>query len=137
MLQSGFQVGIAVSGRDLGIWMTRTGGGVSAEVRKTFPGGGLEEIGLVGRASREDITMTRLYTLADAHAIYHWLDALVRAGGANVVPFQQPLGAGQRAVDRPITWRGILMSATPPEADSNSNDNAILTIGVAAFGGVG
>lgn len=121
-------VTVTVDGRALGVFDTRSGGGTTSEVNKRRSGGMGPIKQYRSLPDYEDVTVSRVYELARDHELSRWLDT--RVGKGNAVVSEQRLDENGSAWGKPRTWVGILMSATPPGVDSESNDPALFELGV-------
>lgn len=123
-LESRFQVSLSINGVDYGIWDSKSGGGVEAEVKKYQPGGAdVPPVSLKNKKKPpEDITITRYYSVTRDHAQLDEIEALV--GNGDCVLTTQPLDANDNPLGDPKTNRGTLQAYTPPDVDSESDDTA-------------
>lgn len=114
---------------DLGVWDKRGGGQGDSEETLYPPGGMQEKVSLGGQQTVENVTVSRLYRLVRDHQN---LGSRLMAGRgkARMVVKAQPLDidGNAHAAFRPIVWRGTLKRVTLPEADSESNDAALIEL---------
>lgn len=126
---------VFIDGVNTGLWDKKSGGGRTSDNTKYPPGGMQEEIDLGGRATSEDITLSRYFDLdRDLPRIKRWLN---RVGKATVKVVEQYLDQDGAAYGNPVTRTGTLNACTDPEADSESTDAALVEIGVSVAGPVG
>jgi hypothetical protein len=129
-----FSVSVTVDDRPLGIWDVLDGGAVTSEETKYRPGGMAAQLSLGGSVTTENITVKRLYTLARDHAQIHWL--LSRVGKGRVVAVKTSLDTDGNVFGAPLVYSGTLMSVTPPPADSESDDPALVEMEISTDGTV-
>jgi hypothetical protein len=121
--------------RDLGVFNSWDGGGVTSDDTKVRRGGTRTQRALGGPRSVENVTVARDYDLARDHNNMHWLAAAVGAGRVVMQKFftddnDAPYG-------RPLIYRGVLIRATPPGHDIDSADVANVELEVSCDGEVG
>lgn len=108
--------------RDLGTFDSFDGGEVDSEETKYSPGGLQAQISLGGRRQVGNVTVGRLYTLAD-HRIMGWL--LGGVGKADVVVVKTPIDVDGNSYGNALVYNGKLKAVTPPDHDSESSDAAV------------
>lgn len=116
--------------RDMGTFDGFSGGEITADDTKFYPGGMQNQISLGGRRSVENFTLTRLYNLTRDHPLQGWLAAGV--GRATVVATKASLTVDRGAVPDPLIYQGTLIRHAPPEHDSNSSDAATYELEVSS-----
>jgi hypothetical protein len=121
--------------RDLGVFDTWEGGGVTADNTKHRRGAMGPQIAIGGPKTVEDVTITRDYDPPRDHQHTHWLSAIV--GRARVVARKSVLDDDGVAFGRPVTIRGILVGYTHPDHDSDSGDTAMVGLVISPDGEVG
>ena len=129
-----YRVTVSVDGLDLGVFDTFEGGEVDSEEKKYKPGGMAPEVSLGGSKSVSNITVGRLYVLERDHALLPTLFAKV--GKGTVTANKQPLDVDGNVFGKPLVYTGKLKTVTPPDADSNSGDEAILALEISSAGTV-
>lgn len=126
-----FAVTLTIAGRDLGQWDEVEGGGVGSSDTTFRPGGMRPRIALGGSKETDSLTLRRLYD-DDLAGNEGFLYEQVGKPG-NAVAVRQRLDANERPSGRPITYRGNLTTATPPDNSGEDDDPALfeveLTIG--------
>lgn len=127
-------VKVTVDGTDLGTFDKLSGGEIDSEETTYKPGGMGARVSLGGSVNVGNVTVSVLYDLARIHTVFHWLVA--RVGRAQVVVSKQPLDVDGNVFGRPIVYRGKLKQVTPPEADSEGTDAALLALEVTPDGTV-
>jgi hypothetical protein len=117
--------------RDM-IFDAMTGGGMGSTSTKYRPGNMGQQMSLGGTKDIANATCSRLMASDRDWPLFDtWADA---AGVANAIITRWPLNA-RGVINGPgIQWRGTLITATPPDVDSNSQDPAIFTIEVETEG---
>jgi hypothetical protein len=133
--QDTYSVRVRVNGEGTGVWDKMSGGAVDSEETKYRPGGLGDEVSLGGHTTTENVTVTRLYDLDRDH------NGLVRkllngVGKSKVVVTKQPLDNDGVPFGKPLVYRGILKSCTPPDVDSESTSAGLLAIEVSTAGTV-
>lgn len=124
--QDQYAVTVVVGGRNLGIFDKFDGGGMTSETTKYRPGNMGAEITLGGYRSVDDITVSRLYVLTRDHPQMGFL--MGNTGKADVTVIKQPLDANGNVFGSALVYRGSLQAVTPPPADSESSDAALLEL---------
>ena len=124
--QSNAAAHLAVNGKDYGWWAVAEGGGVSIEETTYQDHDG--EVQLGGVATREAVTLRKLYRDNTVHEAYFELDAVCVAGGGSVVQTLQPTGDDGIAWGRPIVRTGKVGAVNPPNLDKSSSEAAELEI---------
>ena len=127
-----YSVSVVIDGTDYGIFDKCEGGEVSAEDLKYRPGGLAPAVSLGGGKTTANITISRLYDLVRDHQRTSTL--FDKVGKGQCVVMKQPLDVDGNAFGRPITYRGTLTRATPPNADSESNNAGMLELEVSVTG---
>jgi hypothetical protein len=125
MLTRNALVTVVVDGTTYGTWITKSGGQVEADGQKTRLGGMSSEIALGGPASRENVTVSKLFD-AVMQTKYKVLETKV--GTASMTVTYTPLGNDKRPVGDAITYSGILNRVTVPEADDNAAETAMIEL---------
>lgn len=111
------RVTVAVEEKDLGVFMSHEGGGVSGETTKIRPGADEAEVILAAVKTFADLTVNGLYTDA-LRARRLWLAEQINKG--EMVVSMQPLDADGNAFGSPEVVRGQLTGFEPPGSDANS-----------------
>lgn len=124
MLESRFQVSMTINGVDYGIFDSKEGAGLEAELPTHQPGGAdVKPIVFKNKKKPpEPITLARYYDKDRDHARLATIKSLV--GNGDCVVTVQPLDADDNPIGDPETHRGVLSGWTPPNYDSNSDDVA-------------
>ena len=130
-----YSVTVAIDGEDFGVWDKLEGFEVDSEELKYKPGGMAPHVSLGGSSTVENGTVSRLYDLARDHQVVHAM--MSKVGKAIAVVTKQPLDIDGNAFGRPIVYSGKLKRVSPPNADSESNDAAMLEIEVSPAGAIG
>lgn len=126
-LESNSRVTASVDGiGPLGVFATRTGGNADSEEVKHADGGGLPELAHGGRATTDNVTVTRRYVPERDGPLRGQLFAA--RGRRRMVVTEQRLDADDNAIGSPTVWTGVIKSFQMPDSDRNSNDMAMLTI---------
>lgn len=121
--------------RDLGVFDTWEGAGVTADNTKHRRGGMGPQVAVGGPVTIEDLTVTRDYDLDRDHQHAHWLSAAV--GRARVSAHKTFLDGDGLAFGPPIVITGILIGYTQPDGDSDSSDVAMVGLVINPDGAVG
>jgi len=129
--------------KDLGIWDTWEGGGITAENTKHRRGGMGKQVAIGGATTIDDVTISRDYDLTrdhlgvwgDAPDLAHWLSEAV--GRAKVTASKQYLDEEGVGFGSPIVITGILIGYNQPASDSDSSDIAMVEIVINPNGTVG
>lgn len=125
---SGF--GFGLDG-DIGRFARKSGGNVTASVRRYHEGGDFEERITGGPKTADDMTIERPFVLARDLPLYRRARNLTgRARGKIQVQF---LDADGRPYGRPLIHTGVLSGATAPDIDADgvgTNMNLTLTFAV-------
>ncbi len=114
---------------DLGIFAKRGGGDADSEESKFPPGGGQKEIALGGRQTVDNVTADKLVTPAELPKRNALLDA---RGKARMVVSDVFIDEDDNPVETGMTWTGKYKKFTYPDADSTSNDPALLQLEMTA-----
>lgn len=118
----------------LGTFDKRSGGNAGSENTKYPPGGMEPEISLGGRQTTEDVTAARLYKRERDRAL---IGALLAARGvASMSISDQALDRSKNPYGDPVTFTGTLGEVQYPDADSESDDAALLTLVMNADAGI-
>lgn len=111
---------------NLGTFARRTGGNAGSETTKFPPGGGQKEVVLRGRQTMGDeVVVAKLLTPAELPKRNALLEA---RGRARMIVSDLVLDEDDNAVDDPMTWTGVFQEFRYPDADSTSNDPALLEL---------
>jgi hypothetical protein len=121
--------------RNLGVFDTKEGGGVTADGTKHRRGGLGPEKAYGGAPSVQDVTLTRDYDLARDHANARWL--MGKVGRARITIVDQFLDEFGVAFGEPFVYTGKLTGATPPNHDSDSSDLGFFELQASLDGDVG
>jgi hypothetical protein len=121
--------------RDLGIFDTWEGAGVTAENTKHRRGGMGPQVAIGGPVTIDDLTLSRDYDLTRDNPHAHWLAGAV--GRAQVTATKTYLDADGIAFGDPIVIGGILIGYNEPDGDSDSGDVAMFELVVNPDGAVG
>lgn len=117
--KNNYRVYATVDGKDLGLFVTWTGGdGDSDDTRYTEGDGG--EFPLGGRQTRDPITIGRRFDAARDLPVHPWLDS--RRGKGVCDWTKQYVDDEENPIGKPIKRHGILKKVTDPEADKGSSD---------------
>lgn len=124
--QDSRSVQVRIDGDPTGIWSTKEGGDGDSEETKIYPGGAQGQVSLGGRPTRENVTVSRYFSLdRDLPKIKRW-DG--RRGKARVVVTEVFLDADDNAFGTGVTWTGTLKRVAWPPYDSESSDAAKVEI---------
>lgn len=129
-----YSINVVVDGEDFGIWDKLSGGSIDSEELKYKPGGMAPHVALGGSRNVENVTVSKLYTLGDMHPRIKTL--LNKAGKGQVTITKQPLDVDKNPSGAPIVYTGTLKQVSPPDADSESNDAALVELEVSSNGTV-
>lgn len=134
MRQDQHKITLSIDGTDYGVWDNFTGGATEGDESKYREGGMGSPVSLGGPPSTENVTLARLYRVDRDAAIEKPLHALVGRGWCVVV--KQPLNRDGTipAGVKPTTYKGVLQRVTPPEAESNGSDPAMIEVEVSTSG---
>lgn len=133
MLKRNALVTVIVDGESLGTWVTKTGGQTTADGQKTRLGGMSDEVALGGPASTENPVVSRVFDTF-MQARYKALRA--KTGLASMSVTYTPLGNDKKPSGPAETYTGILNRVTPPDADDNASDVAMIELELLANQGV-
>lgn len=116
-----------------GIWDKKTGGQVDSEESVYHPGAMADSISLGGRKNVDNLVVSRLCRIGRDWSVIPLLVSVV--GKASVTIADQPLDFdGNASGIDPLTYHGTLKRVTPPDADSESSDAAMIEIEVTVEG---
>lgn len=130
--------------KDLGVFDTWEGAGVTAENTKHHRGGMGIQVAVGGTTTIEDLTVTRDYDLIRDHQgvgfavgddLAHWLSTAV--GRARATAKKTYLDGDGDAYGNPIVISGVLIGYTQPGSDSDASDVAMFEIVINPDGVVG
>lgn len=124
MREDQFLITAVVDGTNLGTFDTCEGGAAESEETKYRPGGFKPIRTLGGQGAPANVTIGRLEEVGDTEIIRFMM---TRAGKGRMTVTKQPLDTDGNVFGRPFVYNGILMTVTPPNADSNSNAAAVWT----------
>lgn len=125
-----YSITLAIDGDDYGIWDKLTGGDVDSDEVKYKPGAMAPEISLGGSITVSDLTIDRLYVLDRDHVQVPSLINKVGKGVCTVV--KQPLDLNKNAFGKPIVYTGVLKTLNFPDADSEGNAAALMTLTISS-----
>jgi len=125
---------VSVDGVDFGIFDKKTGGEVDSSETTYQPGAMGQRISLGGVQEITALTVDRLFDLDRDGQQVHWL--MSRVGKGDMVCSVQPLDVDGNVYGRPMTYKGKLKMVTPPEADSESSDAALISLEMTPAGSV-
>ena len=125
MLTRNALVTVVVDGVSLGTWISKSGGQTEADGQKTRLGGMSSEIALGGPASTENVTVSRLF---DTYMQTKYKDLRSGVGRFSMSVTHTPLGNNKQPSGPSETFTGVLNRVTPPEADDNSADTAMIEL---------
>jgi hypothetical protein len=130
--QDQFRVTLKVAGNNWGVWEKKSGGKLSGNTTKLFPGGMAPEQSLGGRPSSDLITLSRNYDRARDHDNLQQL--VPGVGRYECVVQQQPLDANGNAYGSPVVWNGVLESVQIPDVDASSTSSAEVVLEISVNG---
>lgn len=132
--QKTFRVSLTVDGVDFGVWDTKTGGKLGANVLSYLPGSMGPQISLPGGTPTIDVvTIARFYDLVRDHDnAKAKLNA--KCGRGRCVVKVRPLDADGNGHGKSEIWQGTLLSVDSPQTDSNSDNAALITLEIAPDG---
>lgn len=134
--QDQYAVHVIVDGVGTGTWDKMSGGAATSEEKKYKPGGMAPSVSLGGTSSVDNVTVSRMYDYdRDHNGLVRTL--LAGVGKVKVKVTKQPLDADGVPFGDPLVYRGTLLSCTPPEVDSESNDPGMLEIEISTAGTIG
>jgi hypothetical protein len=119
------RVTASLDGVQLGVFEDRTGGETGSNSVQYFMGGGGPRVSLGGQQQVGDVTLTVLST-PTVQSITKWV--ISRVGKGDITISDQPLDDEGNAFGDPLTWNGILMTATPPATGASSNNPKTLIL---------
>lgn len=125
---------VTVDGVPLGVWDTLEGGEVDSEETRYRPGGMAPQVSLGGTATVGALTLGRLLSRGRDWDLLRRL--MNRAGKARATVHRQPLDSDGNPWGRPMVYRGVLKTVTPPDTDSDSDDPALWQIVITPEGTV-
>lgn len=107
---------------DLGTFDKRSGGQKDSESNIYYPGGMADPVSLGGRATTDNIVVSRLYRIVRDH-VQLSQKLLAGVGKADMEVYQYPLDLDGNLDPniKPIVWVGTLKRTTLPEHDSSSS----------------
>jgi hypothetical protein len=123
---------LAIDGRDLGVWDSKSGGELDSEEAKYRPGGMAAEISLGGSRTYGNLTISRYCDRLRDWPTIKWL--ATRCGAGRVSCGITPLDVNGARGGDPITYGGTLKTVTPPEIDSTGTDAAQLELEITIDG---
>lgn len=126
MRQDQWSYTLTVDDRDLGVFSQKSGGDVTAESNKDWPGAMAEPEEMGAPASTDDITVQRRYKFDRDHPVIVWLEG--RVGKGIAVLKGQPLDEDRNPVGTPRTWRGKVIGVQNPEHDAAGTDRGSLGV---------
>jgi hypothetical protein len=129
-----YDIRVSVDGTNLGTFDVFTGGDLDTTELTYKPGAMAPQISLGGIVTVNQAIVNRLYQLSRDHLQVHWL--LSRVGKGAMVISKQPLDVDGNAYGKPLVYKGILKRCTPPDADSNATDAAIIELEMTPHGTV-
>lgn len=130
--EDNFSVTVKIGSTDWGVWDKLSGGAIDSEELKYKPGAMAPAVSLGGSVNVENITVSRLFS---RDVVQQKRKELYRAvGSALVTVTKQPLDGDRNPYGSPDVYTGILKTVTPPDADSESNDAALIAIEISSNG---
>lgn len=135
MRQDQHNITVEVNGVDYGTFDKMSGGGIDSDSKKYKPGNMAPEISLGGSRSVDNVVVSRLYDETRDHPQVKVL--LEAVGTGEAVVKKQPLDKNGVPSGQPLVYRGTLKRCTPPDADSESTDAAMLELEVDTEGQIG
>lgn len=126
---------VTVDGKSLGVWDTLEGGEIDSEESRYRPGGMAPQVSLGGVPTTGNVTLGRLLERGRDWDLMRRI-AATRVGKAAVTVHRQPLDRDGNPWGRPMIYRGVLKTVTPPDTDSDSDDAAVWQIVVTPEGSV-
>jgi hypothetical protein len=128
-------VSVAVDGRDLGLFDTKSGGELDSEENLYSPGGMLGQISIGGQQTIGNVTVERYYDALRDHPLMSWLGNRRGWGRVSIgITPRDPQGVVR---GDPIVYSGTLKTVTPPETDSTGADMATWSLEVTCDGFTG
>jgi hypothetical protein len=119
-------VHLTVDGVDLGVWDTWSGAEKDTDSTKYRSGGNPDQESLGGGNTFSDLTITRNYRLSRDRSIEAFLYKSAGTGAAKAS--KTMLDRKYVAYGNPITVNGVLKTYAGPNADSNANNPAMLSV---------
>lgn len=117
---------LTVEGFNTGIWDRKSGGAKKAQSVKHRRGGMGESFSLGGPSEYDDITLMRDYDLTRDLPIDAFLDKWT--GSGDILLTEQYLDKTKATKGKAITWIGTLKEYTGPDANSDTNAVAMMTV---------
>lgn len=117
--QSDYLVTVTINGVPAGVWDSRSGGEVDADVPSKYTGEGKKTYATRKQAIG-DVTCTRTHERERDHELGRNIEKLVGRATASVS--EQPLDADGMPWGKPKVWTGILKSYDSGESNSDSNE---------------
>ena len=133
MREDTYEVSLSMAGQSFGVWDKMSGGGLTSSELKYKPGGMKAQRSLGGSRSVENITLSRLFD-DTVLAFLATLNDNVGYGDCTVT--KQMLTTRGIPTGPPMVYTGKLMSVTPPDVDSESDDAGLLEIEISTNGEV-
>ena len=130
--QDQYAVSMTIDNAPTGTWAKLTGGAVTSESTKHRPGAMAEAQSLGGPRSTENVVLSRNYKHARDHVGIVGL--LEKVGKGQAVAVKQPLDIDGNAFGDPVIYRGTVIRVTPPDADSEGTDAAMLEVEIEVAG---
>jgi hypothetical protein len=121
--------------KDLGIFDTWEGAGVTADNTKHRRGAMGPQVAIGGPVTIEDLTVSRDYDLTRDNPNAHWLAGAV--GRAQVTVTKTYKDADGINFGRPVVVNGILIGYNEPAGDSDSGDVAMFELVINPDGAIG
>lgn len=116
--QHDYRVTVAIDGKDIGVFDSRTGGEIEADVQRKNTGTGPKLY--PARAVPGDVTVVRGYERERDHELSRHL--ATRCGKAQMVVSEQPLDEDGNAWGRPKVFTGLLRTVNTGDVDADSED---------------
>lgn len=123
-LQRNFLVTSVVSGVNLGIAVSHSGGQTEIDGQKTRVGGMSDEVAVGGPASTENVTVTYVFG-SYMKSKYKWLRSQLNQPMSVTVT---PLGNNRQPDADAETFTGLLARVSPPESDDNGSDVSMIEL---------
>lgn len=114
------------SGRNLGVFRTKAGGGKEGDNQLVRPGGMAPPVAMRGTWAFGEVTVARLLRHGQDSGLVHWVND--HHGERYTCIVQALDDRGREGFHRPESYNGLLNTSTPPEVDADGNDPQTLEL---------
>lgn len=127
-------VAVIIDGINTGVWSSKDGGDGDSEGTSIHPGGGVSQVPIGGRQTRDNITAAKYFDLdVDLPRIKGW-DA--RRGKAPVTVIEVFLDDDDHVYGQGASWNGRLKRVAWPPYDSESSEGSKVEVEIEPFGDI-